>query len=42
MRGVRAIILLFAVAFAGPIHASQQFERNGLAIDGYDPVAYFT
>ncbi|MDC8451003.1 MAG: hypothetical protein LV473_22015 [Nitrospira sp.] len=24
------------------VHASQFFERNNLAIDGYDPVAYFT
>jgi YHS domain-containing protein len=30
------------VGFVGSIHASQNFERNGLAIDGYDPVAYFT
>jgi YHS domain-containing protein len=26
----------------GPIFAGQFFERNNLAIDGYDPVAYFT
>ncbi|MCS6306048.1 MAG: tat pathway signal sequence domain protein [Nitrospira sp.] len=24
------------------VHAGQFFERNNLAIDGYDPVAYFT
>lgn len=42
MRGLRVLIMLFAVGFVEPIHASQQFERNGLAIDGYDPVAYFT
>lgn len=26
----------------GPIFADQFFERNNLAIEGYDPVAYFT
>lgn len=24
------------------VHAGQFFERNNLAIDGYDPIAYFT
>ncbi len=42
MTGLRVLIMLFAVWFVGPAHASQQFERNGLAIEGYDPVAYFT
>jgi len=42
MAGLRVLIMLFAVWFVGPTHASQQFERNGLAIEGYDPVAYFT
>jgi YHS domain-containing protein len=42
MAGLRVLIMLFAVWFVGPTHANQQFERNGLAIDGYDPVAYFT
>jgi YHS domain-containing protein len=41
MRRLRVLIMLFAVGFVEPIHASQQFERNGLAIDGYDPIAYF-
>ena len=42
MTGLRVLIILLLVVFVGSTHASQQFERNGLAIDGYDPVAYFT
>ena len=42
MTVLRVLIMLFAVGCVEPIHASQQFEQNGLAIDGYDPVAYFT
>lgn len=34
--------VLLAVVFAVPASAGQYFERNGLAIEGYDPVAYFT
>ncbi len=41
MIGLRMFIVLFVVGLVGLIHASQNFERNGLAIDGYDPVAYF-
>jgi len=42
MTGLRMFIVLLVVGFVGSIHASQNFERNGLAIDGYDPVAYVT
>lgn len=41
MIGLRVFVVLFVVGCAGSIHASQFFERNGLAIDGHDPVAYF-
>ena len=41
MIGLRVLIVLFVVGGVGSIHASQFFERNNLAIDGYDPVAYF-
>lgn len=41
MTGLRILIILLVVGFVGSIHASQQFEPNSLAIDGYDPVAYF-
>lgn len=39
--GLRGITLLMAVAFVDLTYAAQFFERNGLAIDGYDPIAYF-
>jgi|CXWL01.1.fsa_nt_gi YHS domain-containing protein len=42
MIGLRVFVGLFVVGCAGSIHASQFFEGNGLAIDGHDPVAYFT
>ena len=42
MTGLRVLTMLIAVGFVGPIHASQMSERNDLAIEGYDPVAYFT
>ncbi|MBH0179353.1 MAG: tat pathway signal sequence domain protein [Nitrospira sp.] len=35
------IVLLFFTGLV-PAVASQYFERKGLAIEGYDPVAYFT
>lgn len=38
--GVIGTFLL--VASAAPTLAGQYFERNGLPIGGYDPVAYFT
>jgi len=41
MTGLRMFIVVLVVGLASSIHASQNFERNGLAIDGYDPVAYF-
>jgi hypothetical protein len=41
MTGLRVFIVLFVVGCVGSIHAGQFFERNSLAIDGYDPVAYF-
>ena len=42
MTDIRVLILFLVVGFVDMTHASQFFERNGLAIDGYDPVAYFT
>lgn len=42
MTGLRVLILLLVVGWGHPSQAGQFFERNGLAIDGYDPVAYFT
>jgi YHS domain-containing protein len=42
MRVLRLLLVLLVVGSVGSSNASQQFERNGLAIDGYDPVAYFT
>jgi YHS domain-containing protein len=43
-RYANALILTacFLFSHSSPIFAAQFFERNGLAIDGYDPVAYFT
>lgn len=38
----RLLLVLLMVGSLGSTYANQQFERNGLAIDGYDPVAYFT
>lgn len=29
-------------ALVSPVFSAEFFDRNGLAIDGYDPVAYFT
>lgn len=42
MTGLRMFMVLLVIGLVSSIHASQNFERNGLAIDGYDPVAYFT
>jgi YHS domain-containing protein len=42
MISLRVLIVLFVVGCVDSSHAGQFFERNGLAIDGYDPVAYFT
>lgn len=42
MTVLRLLLVLLVVGSVGSTYASQQFERNGLAIDGYDPVAYFT
>ena len=37
------IVLVCFVLLAAPLAtATQLFERNGLGIDGYDPVAYLT
>jgi YHS domain-containing protein len=43
-RHVNALILTawFLCSHSSLVFAAQFFERNGLAIDGYDPVAYFT
>jgi YHS domain-containing protein len=38
----RFLTLLLAVVFATPTFAGEYFERDGAAIDGYDPIAYFT
>ncbi|MEO8047001.1 MAG: YHS domain-containing (seleno)protein [Nitrospirota bacterium] len=37
----RFLTLLLAVVFATPAFAGEYFERDGVAISGYDPVAYF-
>lgn len=42
MTVLRLLLVLLVVGSVGSTYANQQFERNGLAIDGYDPVAYFT
>ncbi len=42
MTGLRMFMVLLVIGLASSIHANPNFERNGLAIDGYDPVAYFT
>lgn len=39
---LRLLLVLLVLGSVGSAHAVQQFERDGLAIDGYDPVAYFT
>lgn len=41
---VNALILTICFLFSHSslLFAAQFFERNGLAIEGYDPVAYFT
>jgi YHS domain-containing protein len=43
-RYANALILTacFLFSHSSLIFAAQFFERNGLAIDGHDPVAYFT
>jgi YHS domain-containing protein len=43
-RYVNALILTacFLFSHSSLVFAAQFFERNGLAIDGHDPVAYFT
>lgn len=42
MISLRVLIVLLVVGCVDTICAGQFYERNGLAIDGYDPVAYFT
>jgi YHS domain-containing protein len=37
----RFLTLLLAVVFATPAFAGEYFERDGVAIYGYDPIAYF-
>lgn len=37
----RFLTLLLAIVFATPAFAGEYFEREGVAIGGYDPVAYF-
>ena len=41
IRTVSLTLILCLLTF-GQIRAGEYFERNGVAIDGYDPVAYFT
>jgi YHS domain-containing protein len=38
----RFLTLLLAVVFATPAFAGEYFERDGVAISGYDPVSYFS
>ena len=35
------LTLLLAVVFAAPVLGGEYFERDGMAIHGYDPIAYF-
>ena len=37
-----AVVVISAFAFLSNAVAGEFFERGGVAIDGYDPVAYFT
>ena len=37
----RFLTLLLAVVFATPAFAGEYFEKDGVAIRGYDPIAYF-
>lgn len=37
-----AVPLCYIMLWSVNIYAGEFFERNNLAIDGYDPVAYFT
>ena len=40
--GLRLSLLVgFTWALAGPAESGQFYERHGVAIDGFDPVAYF-
>ncbi len=41
-RRIAGVALAAAMLFAGPALAGKYFEDDGLAIGGYDPVAYFT
>ncbi|MBL8520454.1 MAG: tat pathway signal sequence domain protein [Betaproteobacteria bacterium] len=41
-RVLSALILSAAALMAGNAHAGEYFETDGLAIGGYDPVAYLT
>lgn len=41
-RIVLLVITVFLICAVSSVFAGEYFERNGLAIDGYDPVAYFT
>lgn len=41
MTGLRVLMALILLGCVDSAYADQFFERNGLAIDGYDPVAYF-
>jgi YHS domain-containing protein len=38
---VLILTICFLLSYFSLVFAAQFFERNGLAIDGYDPVAYF-
>ena len=41
-RRIAGVALAAAMLFSGPALAGKYFEDDGLAIGGYDPVAYFT
>lgn len=42
VRGALAALAVLVVAMALPAHAQPVNEKGGIAIKGYDPVAYFT
>lgn len=44
MKNKRVQIIILLLLFTGSVFAQEKaiYEKNGLAINGYDPVAYFT
>jgi YHS domain-containing protein len=41
-RVLACAVMLLSVALASPAFAGEVFEKDGIAINGYDTVAYFT